>query len=297
MTGWESWTRRAAALIVFVIFLAAAICAAGLVPYALAAQTASIIILTLSSTLSFTLVVWAGARIAAAIWPASKPSGFATWSTGILAALFVVSLYVIVLRPVSLRLSERQPYANTRYWQLPTGSRIAYSEFDPPASMTVKPYPIVFLHGGPGVVQAPFDQEIYGSFAADGFRVLLFDQAGSGLSAFLPRVRDYTITRSVDDLEAIRQQIGAEKLILIGHSWGSTLAASYIAKYPGHIAKVVFHSPGGASGICLKQRWTTPAQRVGPFDFRLHACLLPCFSEIAIPTQRKTSCPSERQKN
>ena len=33
-------------------------------------------------------------------------------------------------------------------------------------------------------------------------------------------------------------------MILIGHSWGSTLAASYMAKYPGRVAKVVFHSPG-----------------------------------------------------
>ncbi len=33
-------------------------------------------------------------------------------------------------------------------------------------------------------------------------------------------------------------------MILIGHSWGSTLAASYMAKFPTHVAKVVFHSPG-----------------------------------------------------
>jgi proline iminopeptidase len=102
----------------------------------------------------------------------------------------------------------------------------------------------VYLHGGPGVRQAPFDQEIYGSFAASGFRVFLFDQAGSGLSAFLPHIRDYTIARSVADLEEVRKQIGVEKMILIGHSWGSTLAALYMAKYPGHVSKVVFHSPG-----------------------------------------------------
>ena len=92
--------------------------------------------------------------------------------------------------------------------------------------------------------QGPFDQEVYGSFAASGFRVFLFDQAGSGLSGFLPHLRDYTVARSVADLEAIRQKIGVEKMILIGHSWGSTLAAGYMARYPAHVAKVVFHSPG-----------------------------------------------------
>ena len=66
---------------------------------------------------------------------------------------------------------------------------------------------------------------------------------GSGQSAFLPP-RQYTVSRFVEDIEAIRQQIGAERLILIGHSWGSTLAASYIAKYPERVSKVVFYSPG-----------------------------------------------------
>ncbi len=108
----------------------------------------------------------------------------------------------------------------------------------------MKPEAIVFLHGGPGVRQGPFDQDIYASFAANGFQVSLYDQAGSGLSGFLPHVRDYTVARSVADLEAIRRKIGVEKMILIGHSWGSTLAANYMATFPTHVAKVVFHSPG-----------------------------------------------------
>jgi pimeloyl-ACP methyl ester carboxylesterase len=110
--------------------------------------------------------------------------------------------------------------------------------------MSVRPEAIAYLHGGPGVRQGPFDQDIYGSFAVNGFRVYLFDQAGSGLSGFLPHLRDYTVDRSVADLEAIRRKIGVEKMILIGHSWGSTLATSYMAKFPTHVAKVVFHSPG-----------------------------------------------------
>ena len=79
----------------------------------------------------------------------------------------------------------------------------------------------------------------------EGFRVFLYDQAGSGLSDFLPHVRDYTFKRMVDDLEAVRKQIGTEKMIVIGHSWGSTLAAKYMATYPGRVSKVIFHAPGG----------------------------------------------------
>jgi pimeloyl-ACP methyl ester carboxylesterase len=87
-------------------------------------------------------------------------------------------------------------------------------------------------HGGPWVRQGPFDRDIYGSFAANGFRVFLYDPAGGGLSGFLPHLRDYSVARFVADLEAIRQKIGVDKMNLIGHSWGSTLAASYMAKFP-----------------------------------------------------------------
>ena len=164
-------------------------------------------------------------------------------TSGLLTIIFFCWLYVGVLRPSGSHFAEVVPYANTKYWQLPTGSRIAYSEYDPPQGVAVKPEAIVYLHGGPGARQAPFDQDIYGSFAANGFRVFLYDQAGSGLSGFLPHLRDYTVTRSVADLEAIRQKIGVEKMILIGHSWGSTLAVSYMARFPTRVAKVVFHSP------------------------------------------------------
>ncbi len=98
--------------------------------------------------------------------------------------------------------------------------------------------------GGPGLRQALFDQDFYGEFAANGFRVVPYDQAGSGLSSFLPRLRDYSIAGAVEDLEAIRQELHAERMILIGFSWGSTLAASYLAKYPEHVTKVVFYSAG-----------------------------------------------------
>ena len=65
----------------------------------------------------------------------------------------------------------------------------------------------------------------------------LFDQAGSGLSDRLPAA-DYTVERFVADIEAIRQQIGTERLILIGHSWGGTLVAHYAAAHPDRVAKV-----------------------------------------------------------
>lgn len=242
-TGIRFWTRRAAAVLVFLVALAAALTAGLVTPYFLAARTASIMILTISAVASFALLACAGTKLALSCWGTGGWRLTATL-TASLTIVFLGCLYIEILRPSGSHFAEVVPYANTKYWQLPTGSVIAYSEYDPPQGVAVKPEALVYLHGGPGVRQAPFDQEIYGGFAASGFRVFLYDQAGSGLSGFLPHLRDYTVARSVADLEAIREKIGVEKMILIGHSWGSTLAVSYMAKFPTHVAKAVFHSPG-----------------------------------------------------
>jgi triacylglycerol esterase/lipase EstA (alpha/beta hydrolase family) len=244
MPSWKYWFRRGIAVIIALIVFVAALCAAGLAPYFLAAWSASIPLLALSATLAFALLAWGGAWLGALIWHAGSRRRFATAFGGILTTLFLAALYFAVLWPSPPRLAETVPFDNTRYWQLPTGSRIAYSEYDPPAGVAARPDPIVFLHGGPGMRTGQFDLDFYSPFAARGFHVYLFDQAGSGLSGFLPSVRDYSITRAVQDLESVRQQIGSQKMILIGHSWGSTLAASYMAKFPDHVAKVVFYSPG-----------------------------------------------------
>jgi pimeloyl-ACP methyl ester carboxylesterase len=238
------WARRVAAGLTFIVAIAAALAAGLLTPYFLAARTADIPLLTISAVASVAFLTCAGTKLALSCWGTHRRRLTATLS-GLLTILFLVWLYVAVLRPSGSHFPEVAPYANTHYWQLPTGSIIAYSEYDPPQGVVVKPEAIIYLHGGPGVRQGPFDQEIYGSFAADGFRVFLYDQAGSGLSSFLPHLRDYTVARSVADMEAIRQKIGVEQMILVGHSWGSTLAASYMAKFPSHVAKAVFHSPAG----------------------------------------------------
>jgi proline iminopeptidase len=243
MTGKHVWLARTGVGALLLVTLAAALCAAILLPYFLARWWVNIPLLAVLSIASFFVILWLGARLCARLWGANAGARFATQATGVLTIAFAISLYWLVLKPTPDP-GKPTPYENTRYWQLPTGSRIAYSEFDPPPGMAVNPDPIVYVHGGPGARQFHFDQSIYGSLAKEGFRVFLYDQAGSGLSDFLPHIRDYTIGRAVEDLEAVRKEIGADQMILIGHSFGSTLAASYMAKHPGHVAKAIFHSPG-----------------------------------------------------
>jgi pimeloyl-ACP methyl ester carboxylesterase len=158
--------------------------------------------------------------------------------------VFSLALYAAFQRPLGIAHVDPLPRANTQYWDLSTGSHIAYSLYEPPVEVPVKQDPIIFVHGGAGLRAFDADQNFYRQFTQDGFRVYLFDQAGSGLSDHLPHAADYTVERFVADIEGIRQKLDTDRIILIGHSWGGTLIAHYAAAYPDHVAKLVFHSPG-----------------------------------------------------
>jgi proline iminopeptidase len=134
--------------------------------------------------------------------------------------------------------------AQASYWQLSTGSKIAYLKV--PAQGTAQATPVIFLHGGPGAYavtnQAGIDY--FEQLAQLGYDVYFYDQVGGGLSSRLKDVSQYTLERHVADLDAIiSQQIKAEKVILIGQSWGGTLAANYMAVHPQRVAKAIFSSP------------------------------------------------------
>ncbi len=235
--------RPTFAILLFVAGVAITLGASLFAAYGTARLSSHIGVLLMVAFAVCFLLAYAVASVATKLWGA-KVRWFAITSSAIVTALFAVAVFLLVLRPSNYPHITPVARANTQYWSLPSGSRAAYSVYEPPAGVAVKRDPIVFLHGGPGLRATDSDHQFYSQFAGDGFRVYLFDQAGSGLSDRLPHATDYTVERFVTDLEEIRQKIGAERLILIGHSWGGTLAAHYAAAYPEHVAKLVFHSPG-----------------------------------------------------
>lgn len=130
-----------------------------------------------------------------------------------------------------------------QYWQLSTGSRLAYLHI-PASGPTRRPWPVVVLHGGPGIPDLRGDAAFWGQLAADGFDVYLYAQLGAGPSSRLTDPAGYSPGRDVADLEQIRHQLGANQLILIGHSYGGTLAAAYLAAHPDHVVRLILSSPG-----------------------------------------------------
>jgi pimeloyl-ACP methyl ester carboxylesterase len=168
--------------------------------------------------------------------PVAARIAFAAWPLSLLLIL------VVMMHPPRARLLPVPPMPNMQYWSLDTGSQIAYTKI--PAQGSMRATPIVFLHGGPGWLIQNSDIAFYSQLAKLGFDVYLYDQVGSGRSSRLADMRQYSTARHVAGLEAIRKLIGADKIILIGQSWGNTLAVDYMAAHPGNVEKIVFSSPG-----------------------------------------------------
>jgi proline iminopeptidase len=134
-----------------------------------------------------------------------------------------------------------EPLAETAYWELPTGSRIAYYHY--PAAGVPREAPLIYLHDGPGFSVLPAERAFYRRFADAGFDVYLYDRAGCGRSSYLDRVEDYGIERAIADLDAVRAELGVHEMILIGQGAGAELAARYLSRYPERVRQAVLHSP------------------------------------------------------
>ncbi|WP_083893052.1 alpha/beta fold hydrolase [Nocardia veterana] len=189
-----------------------------------------------------TFVMFAAARAGLRLMRAHRPTVIAVGLAVTVAAVVCTASAVTILRPFPPREATATP-ANVRYLDLPTGSRLAYVHVPAADSAQRRDTPVVFLHGGPGT---PGEGIPAGGteLAALGFDVYAYDQLGAGRSSRLADVTGYTVARQVADLDAIREVLGAERLVLIGRSWGGSLAAQYLAAHPDRVAKVVFVAPG-----------------------------------------------------
>jgi pimeloyl-ACP methyl ester carboxylesterase len=127
------------------------------------------------------------------------------------------------------------------------------------------------IAGGPGQAATPFTEDTAFLFrkVLDGREVVTFDQRGTGRSGLLrcptldalgdrttnasgaaadcaellgPRRAFYTTRDSVEDLEAVRQAIGIDRITLYGVSYGTKLALAYAAAHPEHVERLVLDS-------------------------------------------------------
>ena len=101
--------------------------------------------------------------------------------------------------------------------------------------------PLVVLHGGPGGTSCGF--ALLDSLGLDR-PVLRYDQLGTGRSGRPDDMDLWKVDRFVEELHSIRQQLGLQRMHLLGHSWGGALAAQYVLdKGSKGIESLILSSP------------------------------------------------------
>lgn len=116
------------------------------------------------------------------------------------------------------------------------GNRIQWEACGNPAGV-----PALVVHGGPGSGCVPGMRQF---FDRDRYRVVLFDQRGCGRST--PHASDPSVdlaTNTTDhliaDVEMLRIHLEVDRWVVVGWSWGTTLALAYAEQHPDRVAAMV----------------------------------------------------------
>jgi proline iminopeptidase len=109
---------------------------------------------------------------------------------------------------------------------------------------------IIYLHGGPGSgvsnsSKQRFDPEIH--------HVIFFDQRGSGRSLPAGKLQHNNVGLLEEDINSIVDKLKLKNLILIGGSWGSTLALYYAIKNPRKVKALILD--GVFTGTKAEAEW------------------------------------------
>lgn len=97
--------------------------------------------------------------------------------------------------------------------------------------------PVLFvLHGGPGGDHLRFKQ--HSLELQEAAQVVFIDHRGCGRSKKTHQ-REYTLENNIEDVEALRQHLGLERICVLGTSYGGMVAQGYALRYPKRLAKLV----------------------------------------------------------
>lgn len=104
--------------------------------------------------------------------------------------------------------------------------------------------PLLILHGGPGASHDYLLPWLLPLMRRN--RLIFIDERGSGRSQRLEDPKGYTLDAMVQDVEAVREALGIEKMALLGHSFGGVLAQAYALEHQDRLSRLIlcstFHS-------------------------------------------------------
>lgn len=99
--------------------------------------------------------------------------------------------------------------------------------------------PALVLHGGPGSGCSPLLRRFFDS---DSYRLICMDQRGAGLSRPHGEIRHNTTAHLLADLRTLRTALDIERWLVVGGSWGATLALAHAADEPQAIAGLLLRA-------------------------------------------------------
>lgn len=118
------------------------------------------------------------------------------------------------------------------------GARVAVREWGPESGGQV-----FFWHALGPAASGEAVAEAAPPLVARGFRVLAVDAPGFGASPALPPER-YELDPLLDLVGAIADELGLDRFVLMGHSWGGSIAVHFAARHPERVTSLVLLDSG-----------------------------------------------------
>jgi proline iminopeptidase len=100
--------------------------------------------------------------------------------------------------------------------------------------------PLFLIAGGPGGAHA--GMRGFDSLASTN-TLIYFDAFGRGKSDTAKNVKEYSLERDIEDLEGLRKTMGFNKIIVLGHSYGTVVAQGYALKYGQNVNRLILSAP------------------------------------------------------
>ena len=144
--------------------------------------------------------------------------------------------------------------------------------------------PLVMLHGGgPGASAWSNFGACLQRFAVD-FRVLLVDQPGFGDSD-KPAIEGHFFTFAAEALAALLDELGIERIHLLGNSLGGGTATRFALEYPKRVARLILMGPGGLSQNIFAPDPTEGIKRLYDFAGNPSAEAMEAFIRVMVHDQ------------
>jgi pimeloyl-ACP methyl ester carboxylesterase len=165
---------------------------------------------------------------------AAGPRGLATahpYATAMAAVVAVLALSALANHHLAKRAERRNPPSG-QFIDV-DGVRLHYIERS-------EGPPLVLLHGNGSMIE-DFDSSGLIDLAARRHRVIVFDRPGFGHST-RPRATLWTADAQAGLFHAALERLGVSRALVLGHSWGASVAVALALKHPQSVSGLVLAS-------------------------------------------------------